>query len=361
MRSYRTTLSIGKHVISQDAPVYFIADVASNHDGDLARAKELIYLAKEAGADAVKFQHFLAEKIVSDVGFRKLGAQVGHQASWKKSVFEVYKDAECHRDWNEALWRTAREVGIEFMTTPYDVEAVDSIDPLVHAYKIGSGDITWTEFLTYVAHRGKPVLLATGASDMQDVERAVDAILAHHDEIILMQCNTNYTGSMENLRYVNLNVLKSYAKRYPDMLLGLSDHTPGHVTVLGAVALGAKVIEKHFTSENSRTGPDHAFSMNPVTWKEMVERTREMEAALGDGMKKLEENERETVVLQQRALRLTRNIKAGERIEREDLVALRPAPAGAYRPYEMESVVGKAVLHDMEREQALYRKDVNDE
>jgi len=336
-----TEIKIGNHRIALDAPVYFIADIAANHDGDLQRAKDLIWRAKEAGADAAKFQHFKAEKIVSDHGFRSLGAQLGHQAAWDKPVFDVYRAYELNRDWNAALAATAREAGIDFMTTPYDTEAVEGIDELVPAYKIGSGDITWTEFIGYIATLGKPVLVATGASTIDDVERAVAAVLRVNPQLVLMQCNTNYTGSLENFRHINLNVLRTYAQLFPDLLLGLSDHSPGHATVLGAVALGARAVEKHFTDDNSRRGPDHGFAMNPVTWREMVDRCRELEAALGDGIKRVEANEQQTAVLQQRCLRLKRALPAGSVIAKDDLEPLRPAPAGALRPYQLDAAVGQ--------------------
>ncbi|MBF0164657.1 MAG: N-acetylneuraminate synthase family protein [Magnetococcales bacterium] len=355
---YDSVIQIAGRRISLADPVYFIADIASNHDGDLDQARELIRLAAEAGADAVKFQHFRAERIVSDFGFRHLGGQLSHQASWKKPVFEVYRHYECNREWSGQLAETAQACGVQFMTTPYDIEAVELLNPLLPAYKIGSGDITWSDFLRHVASQGKPVLLATGASTLEEVDRAVETILACNQSLVLMQCNTNYTGSLENFRHINLRVLSAYAVHYPGMLLGLSDHTPGHATVLGAVALGARVIEKHFTNDNSRIGPDHAFSMNPATWREMVERCRELEAALGDGRKRVEENEGQTVVVQRRCLRLTRDMAVGERLSASDLEALRPAPSDALEPFRLSEVVGRPLRIARQAGDALRADDV---
>ena len=354
---YNSEIKINNRVLSLHSPVYFVADVASNHDGDLEKAKHLIWLAKESGADAVKFQHFLADKIVSDYGFKHLGKQAGHQAAWKKSVYEVFKECECKRDWNQELAKTAEEAKIDFMTTPYDIDAIEELDRYISAYKIGSGDITWSDFIAYIAKKGKPVFLATGAADMCDVERAVSTILMHNRNLVLMQCNTNYTGSLDNFKYINLNVLKTYAIRYPNMLLGLSDHTPGHTTVLGAVALGARVIEKHFTSDNSLIGPDHPFSMNPRSWQDMVERTRELEFALGTGIKKIEDNEQETVVLQQRCLRLKHDLSKGAIIQSDDLECLRPSPKGAVKPYLMADIIGKKLKLKKDKGQELYFGD----
>lgn len=355
---YDSVLRIGSREVSIAAPTYFIADIAANHDGELSRAKDLIHRAREAGADAVKFQHFKAEKIVSDRGFRELGAQQGHQASWKQSVFEIYRRYECNRDWTLELAETARQAGIDFMTTPYDQEAVELLDPYVPAYKIGSGDITWTDFLAQIAARDKPVILATGAASMSDVERAVDAVLARSRRLALLQCNTNYTGSLENYRHVNLRVLSSYALHYPGMVLGLSDHTPGHAAVLGAIALGARIVEKHFTDDTTRVGPDHAFSMTAATWREMVDRGRELEAALGDGVKRIEANERETVVLQRRCLRLARNLASGSILAVDDLEALRPAATGAVEPYRQAEAIGLRLVKAKQAGDALYPSDL---
>lgn len=355
---YNTEIKIGTREISIEMPTYFIADIASNHDGKLAQAKELIWSAKEAGADGVKFQHFLADKIVSDYGFQHLDGQLSHQASWGKSVYEVYRDCECNRRWTEELARTARDAGVDFLTTPYDIAAVQQMNDFIPAYKIGSGDITWTDFIELIAQQGKPVLLATGASDMEDTARAVKAVLRHNKDIVLMQCNTNYTGSLENFRYVNLNVLRSFALRYPSMVLGLSDHTPGHAAVLGAVTLGARVIEKHFTLDNSLEGPDHSFSMNPATWKEMVERTRELELAMGDGCKRIEGNEQETVIVQRRAVRVRQPLTAGTILVDDMLEELRPAPKDAVFPYQKSEVIGRRLRQNKEQGDYLRFMDI---
>ena len=358
---WNSEIFISGREISIDSPAYFIADIASNHDGSLSLAKELIYMAKDAGADAVKFQHFEADKIVSDYGFSHLKKQLSHQSAWKKSVYEVFKECECNRSWTEELSETASKAGITFMSTPYDIAALELLDKYVPAYKIGSGDITWTSFIEDVSKKKKPVFLATGASTMEDVQRAVNAVLSYNKDLVLMQCNTNYTGSLENFRNINLNVLKTYATCYPNMILGLSDHTPGCATVLGAVALGARVIEKHFTHDNNLPGPDHPFSMNPISWKEMVARTRELENALGNGIKIVEENERDTVIAQQRCIRFTRDMGAGEKICNADIEFLRPAPKGALKPYESEIALGKVLLHAKEKGDALYLSDFKEQ
>lgn len=340
-------IRIGNHLIGNEHPTYFIADIAANHDGSLERAKLLIRLAKDAGADAAKFQNFQAAKIVSDYGFKSIGGQVSHQAKWKKSVFDVYKDASVPFDWTPDLKAECDRVGIDYFSSPYDFESIDYLDPFVPAYKIGSGDINWPEELERMARKGKPVLLATGASDIGDVQRAVRTILAVNPQLVLMQCNTNYTASLENFDHLHLRVLTTYHNMYPDLILGLSDHTPGHASVLGAVALGARVVEKHFTDDNNREGPDHAFAMNPKSWADMVENTRQLERALGSGDKFVAENEKQTFYLQRRCLRAARDLKAGEIITRDMIDVLRPVAAGAILPNEMDAVIGTKVLNDL--------------
>ncbi len=338
----------GKRSIGLDHPTYFIADISANHDGDLGRAKELVHLAKEAGADAAKFQNFDAPKIVSERGFANMGKQLSHQSKWKKSVYQVYQAASIPWDWTPVLKAECDKAGIDYFSTPYDFGAVDMLDPYVSLYKIGSGDVTWIEILQRIASKGKPVLLATGASDMRDVQRAVDAILAVNPQLLLMQCNTNYTGTLENYKHLHLNVLKTFATVYPDLPLGLSDHTPGHSAVLGAVALGARAIEKHFTDDIKREGPDHPFSMDPRTWREMVDRTRELEYALGGAKKEVCVNEKDTVVVQRRCLRAAAGIKAGTVLTREMIDVLRPAPTDGIFPYDIDQVVGRKLTVNLE-------------
>jgi len=347
MKSPNPILDIQGKKIGRDYPTYFIADIAANHDGDLGRAKDLIYLAAEAGADAAKFQHFKAETIVSDLGFKTMGGQQSHQANWEKSVFEVYKEASVSLDWTATLKETCDKAGIAFFTSPYSIDIVEHIDPYVPAYKIGSGDITWIEMVEHIASKQKPYIMASGASTVDDVLRAVSAGLAINPMLCLMQCNTNYTASLENFKFIQLNVLKVYHQMFPDLLLGLSDHTPGLATVLGAVSFGARMIEKHFTDDISRNGPDHRFSMDPASWRDMVERTRELENALGCGIKQVEDNEKETVVIQRRAIRVATDLAAGTTLAREHMTVLRPCPADGLPPYRVNELIGKQLLHDI--------------
>lgn len=191
-------IKLGSKNIDQNS-LYFIADIGANHDGSIDRAIELIYLAKEAGADAAKFQNFQANKIVSKKGFDSMKGKLSHQSKWKKSVFEVYQDASISKDWTKILKDTCDKVAIDYFTSPYDLESVDLVDPYVDLYKIGSGDITWLEIIDYIIKKDKPVLIATGASSDEDVKRVMEFSLKRTKKLVLMQCNTNYTGDRKSV------------------------------------------------------------------------------------------------------------------------------------------------------------------
>ena len=346
------SIKLGSKLIDKES-LYFIADIGANHDGDLKRAIDLIHMCKEAGADAAKFQNFQADKIVSKAGFENMQGKLSHQAGWKKSVYDTYKDASINKEWTRTLKDECDKISIDYFTSPYDFESVDLVDPYVDLFKVGSGDITWLEIIKYIIDKKKPVLIATGASSMDDVDRVMQMALGKTKDLVLMQCNTNYTGSKENFKYTNLNVLKTYAERYPDIMLGLSDHTPGHSTVLGSIALGGRVIEKHFTDDNNREGPDNAFAMNPVTWREMVERSYELLAAMGDGVKRIEGNEKDSMTVQRRCLRVNKDLNAGDVINENDLIALRPISPNGVDPYEKDKFVGKKIVNNIQAAEHL--------
>jgi len=351
------TIKLGKKIID-DNSLYFIADIGANHNGSLEKAIELIHLAKESGADAAKFQNFQADKIVSKTGFDNMKGKLSHQSKWKKSVFEVYEDASISKDWTRILKEECDKVGIDYFTSAYDFESVDLVDPFVNLYKIGSGDITWLDIIDYILDKNKPVLIATGASTNEDVSRVMKMALKKTQDLVLMQCNTNYTGSIENYNYCNLNVLKQFSIDYPNTVLGLSDHTAGHATTLGAIALGARVIEKHFTDDNNQEGPDHGFAMNPRSWRNMVDRSYELLSSLGDGVKIVEKNEEQSKLVQRRCLRVVTNLKKGHTLIDSDFISLRPISEGGFEPYEKVNLIGKELLMDIDAGDHLTKKIV---
>jgi N-acetylneuraminate synthase len=342
---------VGNRLIGEH-PVYWIADIGANHDGNLTRAKDLIRMARDYGADCAKFQHFKASRIVSAVGFD--GFKTAHQRGWDKSVFEVYEDYSINPDWNEELAQTCKDVGIDFMTTPYDIETVDAIDHLVKAYKIGSGDITYLQLMAKISAMGKPMFLATGASTMNEVIEAVEHILALNPRLCLMQCNTDYSGH-PSYKCINLNVLKTYAKRWPTLPLGLSDHTPEPTSVLGAIALGACVIEKHFTDDRTRRGPDHGFAIEPDDWAKMRAMGEILQREMGDGIKRVEANEEESRIVQRRAIRI-KDAKA--EFTYENLEFLRPCPPGALPPMQVWKLFHRKLKHPLESGGTISESDL---
>lgn len=341
---------------NQPDRLIFIADIAANHDGELDRALSLIELAAESGADVAKFQHFRAESIVSERGFAELGENGSHQRTWRESVYRTYQKYALPYEWTETLAARCTQVGIEFMSTPYDFEAVDLLAPLVQSFKIGSGDLNWHEFISYVAEVGKPMILATGASEWEEVVRAVSTVEGRHVPLTVMQCNTNYTGDCGNEAFLNLRVLTEYRRFFPGCAIGLSDHTKGDATIQLAVALGATVFERHFTDDSSRPGPDHAFSMEPGEWRSMVHAARVAQRSLGTGLKSVEENESSARVVQRRAIRYASDLAPGTRLERKDLLVTRPCPDGAMDASQVDAVLGSVLSTAVEKDSVVERR-----
>jgi len=330
-------IDIAGRKVGKNYPMYSIAEIGSNFDGSLDRAKHLVDLAVDfCKADAVKFQSFKAEKIVSDVGFQ--GRKDGFQSKWDKPVYEVYKDAEFPREWHEILFEYCNKKGVPFLSAPYDFEAVDLLDDLgVAAFKIGSGDVTWLELLEYVGSKNKPVILSTGASSLSEVDEAVSAIKnTGNNKIILLQCVTNYPSSFES---ANVNAMRSMGDIF-NLEVGYSDHTPGSIVALASRALGGCIIEKHFTDDKNRPGPDHPFAMDHHDFKKMVEDVRTLEKTFGSPYKKLYEEEKLTVDLQRRCIRAKADIKPGTVISRELVEVLRPSPPGSLPPKTIREMAG---------------------
>ena len=338
---------------------YFIADIAANHDGSLDRAKELIWLAKDAGADCAKFQHFLADKIVNDKEFKKIEDIKTHQSGWKKSVSEIYDDYHFKREWTNEIKDECDKAKIDFSSSPYDKEAIELIKDITPFIKIGSGDVSWLEHIENCLKTNLPIVIATGACTLDDVSRAMDLIKSYGNQHCIMQCNTNYTVDADKIKYVNLNVLDIYKNLFPNAILGLSDHTKTHTSVLGAIAKGAKIIEKHFTDDNSRIGPDHEFAINPGEWKEMVSISRELSDELGDGIKKVEGNEKNAYIVQRRSCVATKNLDAGHIITMNDMTFLRPCPEGAVQPYESKKIIGKKLNISIEEKESFLWKNLS--
>lgn len=346
-------LKIGKKIIGENYPVYIIAEIGANFDQDINKAKKLIKAAKDCGADCAKFQSFKAEKIVSAGGFASMQLK-GVHGSWGRPVHEVFRDAEFPREWHKEIKDYCDEIGIDFSTSPYDFEAVDLCEELnIPFIKIGSGEITWLEMLEYIAKKNFPMMLATGDATMAEIDEALQTIEATgNNKLLLMQCITNYPSKIES---ANINVLKTYETAF-NILTGYSDHSPGPVVALGSVALGAKVIEKHFTLSNEDIGPDHPHSMNVNEFKRMVDYIRELEEAMGSTRKLVVEEESETVYVQRRGLYAKHFIPTGKVIEQEDITVLRPA-LGIYPKYK-NVIIGRKASKDIKEDSPIFWTDL---
>lgn len=350
---FSKTIKIGKRYIGEGHPALIIADIGGNFDGNLDKAKKLALAVKEAGGDVVKIQSFKAKKIVSGKGFGSMKLK-GVHGSWGRPIEEVFKDAEFPREWHKEFFDYCKKIGIAASSSPYDYEAVDLMEKLgVDFYKIGSGDITWLEMIEYIAKKGKPVILAAGAATLAEIDEAVATIKATgNKDFALMQCITNYPSKIES---ANINVLHTFRNAF-DVIVGYSDHTPGDTVVLGAVALGAKVIEKHFTLNKQDKGPDHPHSMEPQEFAAMVRRIREMEAALGSSHKEVVAEESETVIVQRRGLCAAKPLKKGSKLKLADIIELRPALG--IPPKHKKDLVGKLVARNLEAGEPIKWQDV---
>lgn len=349
MAKFPREIQIGSRKIGEGHPVYLIAEIGANFDGSIEKAKKLVKAAKECGADCAKFQTFKSERIVSGKGFASMKLK-GVHGSWGRPVEDVFRDAEFPREWHKEIANYCREIGIDFSTAPYDFEAVDLCERLELPFiKIGSGEITWLEMLDYIARKNRPIFLATGDASLSEIDEAIRTIEATGNaNLVLMQCITNYPSKIES---ANINVLKTYQTAF-GILTGYSDHSPGPVVAIGSVALGACVIEKHFTLNKRDAGPDHPHSMDVNEFKLMVEYVRELEAAMGSTRKVVVDEESETVIVQRRALYARRFIPAGKVLEKEDIVELRPA-LGILPKYK-QNLIGRTLKRDVAEGTPIY-------
>ncbi len=329
------SIKIGDKTIGEGYDSYIIAEIGSNFNGRLSTAKKLIRLAKESGADAAKFQSFLTEKLLSKKGFEK---KLAFQSKWKKSTWDIYKEAELPRKWNKQLSEYAKKIGIHFFASPWDFDAVDILDELdIPAFKIGSGDITYHKILKYIASKKKPILLATGGSNLKEVTDAINVIKSTgNNKIILMHSVMQYPSPIDE---ANLNAMVLLRNKFR-MNVGYSDHSLGSLVVLGSISLGAKVIEKHFTLNPKSIGPDHPHSLNPLSFKNMVTKIHFLEKAMGDGIKKSAKSERETIIIQRRGVWTTKKILKGEKFTEENIKALRPVVGISASKYDV--LIGKS-------------------
>jgi len=343
---------IGKKIVGEGYDTYVIAEIGSNFDGKLSKAKKLIKLAKESGADAAKFQSFITEELLSKKGFEDKSS---FQARWRKPVWQTYKDAELPRKWHRELNDYSKKIGIHFFTSPWDFEAVDLLSDLnVPAYKIGSGDLTFHKLLKYIAKKQKPILLAIGASTLSEINDAIKTIKkTGNHKLILLQSIVQYPSPIDE---ANISVLQTLRKKFK-LNVGYSDHSLGSLVALASVALGACVIEKHFTINPKSQGPDHLHSLDPISFKKLVNDIRKLEVAMGDGVKKPSKSEKETRILQRRSVWTITEIKKGEPFTDNNIKALRPATG--ISASNVNKITGKKSQRNFKPYEVLTKNDFN--
>jgi pseudaminic acid synthase len=341
------TVEIGDRVIGGDRPVYVIAEAGSNHDRNLDQAKRLIDVAAEAGADAVKFQTFAADRIVAETTTR--AKYLDDLLPADKTMSDLFRELELPREWHATLFEHATAAGLDFLSTPFDFEAVDLLDELgVKAFKVASYELWHLPLIREIASRGKPIICSTGMADLADVQDAVDTVAATgNDQLILLHCVVNYPPPFGDLNLRAIETLRT-AFQVP---VGYSDHSPGITAPIVATALGAAVIEKHYTLSRDLPGPDHRFAIEPDELKAMVQGIRDAHDALGNGIKRMAPAEADLYVTARRSLFAERDIAAGTVLTEDDVAILRPGTGIEVR--DLQKVVGRTARKAIARHEPL--------
>lgn len=329
--------------------VLIIAEAGVNHNGDIDIAKKLIDVAAESGADIVKFQTFKSENCVSK-NAQKAEYQL-QTTNKQESQLDMIKKLELDLETHNILISYCKQKNIEFLSTPFDLESVDLLHNLgLKIFKIPSGEITNLPYLRKISKYNKQVILSTGMANLGEIESAIAVLVdsgTKRENITLLQCNTEYPTPFTD---VNLKAMKSLKKAFR-LPVGYSDHTPGIAIPLAAVGMGAKVIEKHFTLDKNMEGPDHKASLEPCELKAMVQGIREIELALGDGIKQTSASEAKNKPIARKSIVANCAIKKGEILSESNLYTKRPA--GGISPMEWDKVIGTKAIRDFEPDEMI--------
>ncbi|KKO54972.1 N-acetylneuraminate synthase [Paenibacillus sp. DMB20] len=339
----RTRIGEGGH------SAYIIAEIGVNHNGSLQRAKECIDQAAACGADAVKFQTFKSEKLVTKQA-RKAAYQTENTRS-SESQLEMLRQLELSFGDFISLKEYCKEKNIDFLSTPFDEESADFLNRIeVDAFKIGSGDMNNLPFLEKIDRYGRLVILSTGMADLKEVELSLSVF--KESSVALLHCTSDYPAPLED---VNLLAMRTMAEKF-GKVTGYSDHTDGIEISIAAAALGAKIIEKHFTLDRSLPGPDHRASIEPQDFKRMVQAIRNVESALGDGIKRCMPSEESTKQVARKSIVMSRSKRVGEILQEGDLTIKRPGTG--IEPKFYRDLLGKQLLNDVQEDQLLQWSDL---
>lgn len=338
-----TTITIGNRRIGPDHPCFIVAELSANHNGSFERAAAAIRMAKAAGADAVKLQTYTADTITIDCDSEPFLIKGG--TLWDgRTLHDLYREAYTPWEWQPELKKVADEAGISLFSSPFDPTAVEFLENMgVPAYKIASLELVDDELLALVAQTGKPILLATGLADAEEIAHALEVLDKHNAmEVALLHCISAYPAKTGDM---NLRTIPDLQRRF-GRPVGLSDHSITHTAALGAVALGACILEKHFTPDCAESGPDAAFSLEPEKLQELVDTIREMESALGTVRYGPTPNERASLIFR-RSLYVVADIEAGEKITRRNIRSIRPG--GGLPPRHLAEVLGRHAARNLKR------------
>lgn len=338
---------IGDRPVGVGQPVYIIAEAGSNHDRDLDQARRLIDVAAAAGADAVKFQTFQSDLIVAETKTR--AEYLDGILPPGQTMSELFRELELPREWHATLFEHATAQGLDFLSTPFDHEAIDVLDDLgVKAFKVATYELWHLPLIRDVSSRGKPVICSTGMADLADVQAAVDVVReTGNQQLILLHCVVNYPPPFSDL---NLRAIDTMRRAF-GVPVGWSDHTPGWLAPVIATTLGAAVIEKHFTTDRARAGPDHRFALEPDELAEMVRAVRDTEAALGNGIKRRAPTEDDLYVTARRSLFAARDLESGTVLGPDDVAVLRPGTG--IEVADLDKVIGRTARRHVDRHEPL--------
>lgn len=339
-------LTIGRDLINHQTPCYVIAEMGHNHQGNLTTAKEMFRVAKDCGVSAVKLQKRQNRSLYTQALY---DSPYNHENSFGPTYGTHREVLEFGRTEYLELNQYANELGLTMFATAFDFPSADFLAELnIAAFKIASGDLTNTPLIKYVAQIGKPMFISTGGGTIEDVQRAYDTVMPINPQLCLMQCTASYPAQPEDM---NLRVITTYRERFPDVVIGLSDHQSGIAMALAAYILGAQVIEKHFTLNRAWKGTDHAFSLEPVGMRKLVRDLRRAHAALGDGIKQPRDCEAEALFKMGKKLVASRDLPLGHILTRKEIVL--KSPNDGLPPHELENLIGKKLLRALKKDENI--------
>ncbi len=342
-----TEFKIGNKKVGGDAPTYIIAEMSANHLQDYDKAVQIVKQAAKAGADAIKLQTYTPDTITMNVDNEYFKIKQG--TIWDgKTLYDLYKEAYTPWEWQPKLQKIAHEEGIEFFSTPFDKTSVDFLEEMnVPVYKIASFEINDIPLIDYIAKKGKPIIFSNGVAEIADIELAIKTMKKNNvEEIALLKCTSSYPAPIGQ---ANLKTIPNMRDTF-DVVAGLSDHTTGIVAPITAVALGAKIIEKHICLDRKLGGPDASFSLEPEEFKQMVDSVREAEKAIGKITYELSEKQEKSRELM-RSLFVNEDIRKGEKITEKNIRSVRPA--FGLHPKYYDKVIGKKAKKDMKKGEPL--------